>query len=185
MPGAHMIHGGGAYQASIDTMVLEPDSGDPSAQYGDPGGSARDPSSLVAHVTQLGPPELGPPNNQPFQSGHTSIVPTNPASEQGVGRAPGWQWAHYPHVQQFNVEWVNGQTLLLDGQDPQAMLGPGAYRAGRSPIWLQALENYRQLPDQKHVWPAYAVVNQPPSQTFTDVTQSATADGDGTYAGGW
>lgn len=121
------------------------------------------PANRVSHVSQLTPAETGPPNLQHFQSGHTSIVPTNPAAEQGIGRAPGWQWAHYPHVQQFN-DTILSESYLQDGQGFHAF----SERVQRSPIWPEGYLHYTQFPDQHQLWPEVATVNQPETPAFVE-----------------
>lgn len=124
---------------------------------------------FVSHVTQEGRPGLGPPNEQLFQSGETNAEPINPADSQGMGRAPGWRWAHYPKVQQFNADRLCN-VAFLDGQYAPAALshtGTDSGRQMRQAIWPEGYENYRQQPRQKHVWPHVAIVNQDAIPSFS------------------
>lgn len=121
------------------------------------------PASFVSHVDQQGTPGRGPENFQLFQSAETSMVLTNPADEQGFGRAPTFKWAKYPHVQQFNDTRLADCTL----QDGQGF--HGFYeREQRSPIWPEGYENYRQQPQQHQWWPSVATVNQPETPAFVE-----------------
>lgn len=127
----------------------------------------------VSHVTQIEPAELGPDNDQLFQSGHTSITLVNPANEQGIGRAGRFRWAHYPHVQQFNPT-ITSETYLLDGGPASAIpvLAPFDSERGRvlrqANLWPEGIANYRQQPSAKHVWPSVASLDQAATVSFTE-----------------
>jgi hypothetical protein len=124
------------------------------------------PAAFVLHPSQIPPAERGPYNDQLFQSGETQIVTVNPANEQGVGRAPGFQWAHYPHVQQFNPT-IQHEYTLQDGQGfSPANPGNDNPRSARQAIWPEGYLNYMQQPDQHHWWPAVANVNQAETAAF-------------------
>lgn len=117
----------------------------------------------VADIWQAEPAERGPFNLQQFQSGHTSIVPTNPADEQGMGRAPGWRWAHLPHVQQFDPIMAYNFTFM-DGGGFHGF----SERVQRSPIWPEGYLHYTQQPGEHQWWPHVATVNQPEVPAFTE-----------------
>lgn len=121
------------------------------------------PKAWVMPIWQSEPAERGPFNEQLFQSGHTSIVPTNPADEQGMGRAPGWRMAHYPHVQQFDEL----QAHNFKFQDGAGFHG-FSERTQRSPIWPEGYLHYTQQPDQHQWWPHVATVNQIEQPSFTE-----------------
>lgn len=121
------------------------------------------PMAFVIPVDQALPAERGPENVQQFQSGHTNIIPVNPAAEQGQGRAPGWRWAHMPHVQQFNPV-IESNTLMQDGGGFHGF----SERVQRSPIWPEGYLHYTQQPTL-HQWPVgVATVNQPEIPSFTE-----------------
>lgn len=121
------------------------------------------PSALFVPVEQLGKPGVGPDNFQQFQSGVTNAIPDNPSAEQGMGRAPGWQWAHMPHVQQFNPARLAG-AYMQDGGGFHAF----SERVQRSPIWPEGYLNYAQHPNQHAVWPGIATINQPETPAFVE-----------------
>src|SRR5581483_1973360 len=56
------------------------------------------------NVQQYGPTGFGNWNDdmQVFQTGHSQIVVSNPAAEQGWGVGPARRWAHYPHEESKN-----------------------------------------------------------------------------------
>jgi len=58
-----------------------------------------------------GPQGFGPWNVQPFYTGHSQNIVSNPASEQGWGVGPARRWAHYPHVDSPNPARNEGQHL--------------------------------------------------------------------------
>lgn len=121
------------------------------------------PASLVSHPSYDGRPVYGIDNFQQFQSGHTNIIDVNPTEEQGFGRAPGWQWARMPHVQQFN--WtIPHETYMQDGGGFHGF----SERIQRSPIWPEGYLHYTQQPDQHQMWPHIATVNQPEIPSFTE-----------------
>lgn len=69
-----------------------------------------------------GIPNLGPPNEQDFQSGHTSIVVHNSSAEQGWGMDPALLVARYPKVQNTNPFYATG-THRRNGEFPWAVAG--------------------------------------------------------------
>lgn len=55
-----------------------------------------------------GIPNLGPPNEQDNQSGHSQIVVHNPSAEQGWGMDPAILVARYPHSEGVNPFYARG-----------------------------------------------------------------------------
>lgn len=115
---------------------------------------------MVVMPLQLGRPGLGPDNAQQFQSGHSQNLKTNPSAEQGIGRAPGQQWAHYPHVTQPNP-FRNLGVRSRDGGDGYSS---EVYRPEVAAIWLQAIAAEQAA--IKFQSPVTPVVNQPVSVPY-------------------
>jgi hypothetical protein len=65
--------------------------------------------------TNPGIPNLGPVNDQPFQSAHTNAVPHNASAEQGWGMDPAILYARYPKVQSTNPYWSMGAFRRMGG----------------------------------------------------------------------
>ena len=65
----------------------------------------------VVNNRVIGPQGFGPWNAQPYYSGHSQNIPSNPASEQGWGVGPARRWAHYPKVDSPNPARNEGQHL--------------------------------------------------------------------------
>jgi hypothetical protein len=65
----------------------------------------------VVNPRVIGPQGFGTWNAQPYFSGHSQNIPSNPASEQGWGVGPARRWAHYPRVDSPNPARNNGQHL--------------------------------------------------------------------------
>lgn len=150
------------------------------------------PDGQVAHfglslspVSQGEPPERGPDNRQQFQSAYAvdpagGIVddPVVWSREQGVGRSPGQQWPHMPHVVQLNFESTTG-IAWHDG-----MVGVPADSEG-SP-WLHASPRqgwaltgpqaggtyyYGQGPAQ-HRWVDEPIsIGLPSTRSYTEMTE--------------
>lgn len=55
-----------------------------------------------------GIPNLGPVNEQPFQSAHTNAIVHNPSAEQGWGMDPAIVLPRYPHVQNTFPQYARG-----------------------------------------------------------------------------
>lgn len=64
---------------------------------------------------QYGYPPPGAPNEQAFQSGHTSITVINQSAEQGYGKDPAFTWPRYPHMENHFPGYATG-TLRRNGE---------------------------------------------------------------------
>jgi hypothetical protein len=65
----------------------------------------------VVNPAVHGPQGFGDWNVQPYESGHSQNIPSNPAAEQGWGVGPARRWAHYPKVESPNPARNEGQHL--------------------------------------------------------------------------
>lgn len=75
----------------------------------------------VVNGANPGIPNLGPINEQPFQSGHTQVHVDNPSSEQGWGLDPAVLYARYPRSDGANPCYAMGthrRNGTLDWQAP-------------------------------------------------------------------
>jgi hypothetical protein len=78
------------------------------------------------NVEQHGPTGFGGWNEQPFETGHTQIVVSDPGSEQGWGVGPARRHAHYPHEESPNPYRNEGQHLRM-GQLPWVTVDSSLY----------------------------------------------------------
>jgi hypothetical protein len=65
----------------------------------------------VVNPAVHGPQGFGDWNVQPYYTGHSQNIPSNPGSEQGWGVGPARRWAHYPKVESPNPARNEGQHL--------------------------------------------------------------------------
>lgn len=127
-------------------------------------------------VSYAGSPGYGIQNDQLGQSSRTSLGGfTIPSEEVGVGRAPGWQWAHYPHVEQHNIrrESYVDQGVFADGQpyfpdDPDGQLVQN-HRPVMRPFWDIALENPGFDPAQRYLAAGSGIIEQAPSFALSQI----------------
>src|SRR5581483_1385382 len=118
---------------------------------------------------QYGPTGFGPWNDQSiFQTGHSQIVVSNPASEQGWGVGPARRWAHYPQEDSPNPYRNEGQHLR-NGQLPWVSADSSLYE--RTQLAWEA-----QWQEYKYRSPVAPVVPLPPSVPFAQTVP--------TYSGG-
>lgn len=98
---------------------------------------------------------------------------TIPSDEVGVGRAPGWRFAHYPHVIQQNLrrECYVDQGMFGDGRprDPRDSVYYDQRQAVRSPAWVQALENQGMDPAYRYQPVGSAMIDQPAGVSLSQV----------------
>ncbi len=113
---------------------------------------------LWVNVEQHGPTGFGDWNEQPFETGHSQIVLSNPAVEQGWGVGPARRWAHYPHEESPNPYRNEGQHLR-NGQLPWVSVDSSLYERSQL-VWEQQWGPY------KHRSPVAPVVPVPPSVPF-------------------
>lgn len=73
--------------------------------------------------TNPGIPNLGPVNEQPFQSAHTSAVQHNPSAEQGWGMDPAILLPRYPKVTNTNPAYARGTRRRMGDLefDPESL----------------------------------------------------------------
>jgi hypothetical protein len=112
----------------------------------------------VINNAVYGPQGFGDWNVQPYYSGHSQNIRSNPAAEQGWGVGPARRWAHYPkvdspnparnlgmHLRNGSLNWVVGDSSLYE----------------RSQLaWEQQWDPFKQRR------PVAAVVPVPPSVPF-------------------
>ena len=76
----------------------------------------------VVNNAVYGPQGFGDWNVQAYESGHSQIVQSNPAAEQGWGVGPARRWAHYPKVESpnpsrnFGEHFRNGQLPWVSNE---------------------------------------------------------------------
>jgi hypothetical protein len=116
-----------------------------------------------------GPTGYGNWNEQPFFSGHSQIIQSNPAGEQGWGVGPARRWAHYPFAEGQNPTRNFGKHLRM-GQDPTEGAPETAYAQRTAQAWELQWEPYKQRVPVSPVVPVATTV--PFTQTVP------------TYAGG-
>lgn len=135
-------------------------------------------------VSYAGKPGYGIANDQLAQSGTTNFSPgVVPSEEVGVGRAPGWRWAHYPHVEQHNPRreayadqgyFADGMPYFLEDENGQLVQN---HRPVMRPIWEQALDNLGMSPDQRYLAPGSAIIEQPAAMSLSQILGSLGATG--------
>jgi hypothetical protein len=123
-------------------------------------------------------------NDQEMQSGadqasgvHASSISGGDYSrEQGVGRAPGWQWPWNEHSLAFNFDSLthsNPERQGLGLTDPHSGLNPevGIAEPPYSPITAmdQYTTYYENDPDQHAYWPTPVTIPEAPSSAYTDL----------------
>lgn len=99
---------------------------------------------------------------QLFQTGHTQNLVTEPSAEYGYGVGPERRLSHYPYADQpnpFRNHDAYGRWALEDGE---------RYRPEVVAYWSQALGYELSQATVKQRSPVNPIVDQPPSQPFTD-----------------
>ena len=105
----------------------------------------------------------GAPNDQPFLSGHTSIVIHNPAEEQGWGQDPAFRWPRYPHMENGNPYYGLG-VHRRNGQKPEEDKDyPWAFAFS-----LQERDLALRLAILHRAAPGHNVLTSPPTVTHTE-----------------
>ena len=122
----------------------------------------------VVNPAVHGPQGFGDWNVQPYYTGHSQNIPSNPGAEQGWGVGPARRWAHYPKVESPNPARNEGQHLR-NGSLPWVVADSSLYERSQL-AWQQQWEPY------KFRRSASAVVPVPPSVPFVQTVP--------TYAGG-
>lgn len=129
-------------------------------------------------VSYAGLPGYGIKNDQPAQSATTNLGGWSvPSEEVGIGRDPGWRWAHMPHVVQNNPrrEAYADQGVFADGMPYFSEASGGYGSAGenrtvtRNPIWQNGLTNLGMSPDQRYLAPGSAIIEQPPGMSLSQI----------------
>lgn len=90
-----------------------------------------------------GPAGYGNFNEQPYFTGHSQIVQSNPGSEQGWGVGPARRWAHYPFSELGNPTRNMGKHLR-NGQLPWAYHEQNMLYYRTQLIWEQQWDAYKQ-----------------------------------------
>lgn len=127
------------------------------------------------NLTIGGPAGFGNWNEQPYYTGHSQIVQSNPGAEQGWGVGPARRWAHYPFSQCDNPA-RNAQNHLRMGALPWAYSEQNMLYYRSQLIWEQQWAPYKQRN------PVTPVVGLPASVPYVQ-TIPAYAGGDIQYAG--
>ncbi len=102
-----------------------------------------------------GPQGFGDWNVQPYYTGHSQNIVSNPAAEQGWGVGPARRWAHYPKVDSPNPARNEGQHLR-NGSLPWVVSDSSLYERSQL-AWQQQWAPY------KYRRPVSAVVPVPQS----------------------
>lgn len=116
-----------------------------------------------------GPAGYGNFNEQPFYTGHSQIVQSNPAAEQGWGVGPARRWAHYPFSELQNPA-RNARNHLRMGSLPWAYSEQNMLYYRTQLIWEQQWDAYKQRVPVNPVVPVATTV------PFTEIVP--------TYGGG-
>jgi hypothetical protein len=135
----------------------------------------RDPPGVLALVNPAESPPTGwgAFNLQPYQSGHTNNLVTNPSAEQGAGVGPERVWGHYPHATNPNP-FRRFNVTLRDGGDAYS---PDVYRPRAVVYWANALRYEEAAVPVKVRQGPPAVVNQAPSQPYVATVPPRTPGG--------
>lgn len=89
-----------------------------------------------------GPAGFGNWNEQPFYTGHSQIVQSNPGAEQGWGVGPARRWAHYPFAELQNPTRNMGGHLRMGTLNT---LTPDTALYWRTQLaWEQQWDAYKQ-----------------------------------------
>jgi hypothetical protein len=96
----------------------------------------------VVNNRVFGPQGFGDWNAQPYYSGHSQNIVSNPASEQGWGVGPARRWAHYPKVDSPNPARNEGQHLR-NGALPWVTADSSLYERSQL-AWEQQWDPYKQ-----------------------------------------
>lgn len=110
----------------------------------------------VVNNRVIGPQGFGDWNQQPYFTGHTQIVLSDPASEQGWGVGPARRWAHYPKVDSPNPARNEGQHLR-NGQLPWVTADSSLYERTQL-AWEQQWAPYKMRSPVTPVVPVPASV---------------------------
>jgi hypothetical protein len=95
------------------------------------------------NLTIAGEAGFGDWNQQPYMTGHSQIVQSNPGSEQGYGVGPARRWAHYPYAVLDNPArsiWVHNRN----GDLPWAFSEQNMLYYRSQLIWEQQWDAYKQ-----------------------------------------
>jgi hypothetical protein len=117
-----------------------------------------------------GPAGFGNWNEQPYMTGHSQIVVSNPGAEQGWGVGPARRWAHYPFSELGNPVRNAGNHLRM-GQLPWAFSEQSMLYYRTQLVWEQQWAPYKQRN------PVNPVVSVAPSVPFVQTVP--------TYGGGF
>ena len=129
---------------------------------------------IVVNPLELGITGWGPPNEQPYQSGHTNNVRTNQSAEQGMGVGPERKaGGHYPHATNPNP-FRNLNAMQRDGGLVQ---GANVYRPEVVAYWAGALVQQAGQAPSKQRASGYPTVNQVPSVPFVSTVAPMTPGG--------
>lgn len=101
------------------------------------------PEEEWVNLTITGKPGYGSFNEQPFYTGHSQIVVSNPGAEQGWGVGPARRWAHYPFSQLDNPT-RNAKNHLRMGQLPWAYSEQNMLYYRTQLIWEQQWDPYKR-----------------------------------------
>ena len=95
------------------------------------------------NLTTSLPAGFGPWSDAPYYTGHSQVVRSNPASEQGWGVGPARRWAHYPFSQLDNPT-RNAATHLRNGDLPWVYSEQNMLYYRSQLAWEQQWDQYKQ-----------------------------------------
>lgn len=129
---------------------------------------------IVVNPQELGITGWGPPNEQPYQSGHTNNIRTNHSAELGMGVGPERKHGgHYPHATNPNP-FRNLNAMQRDGG---LVAGANIYRPEVVAYWSGALQHETGWAPAKQRASGYPTVNQTPSVPFVSTVRPMTPGG--------
>ena len=115
-----------------------------------------------------GPQGFGDWNVQPYETGHTQNIVSDPSTEQGWGVGPARRWAHYPKVESPNP-YRNFGAHLRNGALPWVVADSSLYERSQL-AWEQQWDQF------KFRSPVNPVIGVAPSVPFVQTVP--------TYGGG-
>ena len=96
----------------------------------------------VVNNAVYGPQGFGDWNVQPYYSGHSQNIVSDPSAEQGWGVGPARRWAHYPKVESPNPARNEGQHLR-NGSLPWVVTDSALYYRTQL-AWEQQWDQFKQ-----------------------------------------
>lgn len=91
-----------------------------------------------------GPAGFGNWNEQPWMTGHSQIVQSNPGAEQGWGVGPARRWAHYPFSELQNPTRNLNVAHCRNGMQPETETPETSLYYRTQLAWEQQWDTYKQ-----------------------------------------